>query len=81
MHIIVTDREALQPAESGLTIARVLRDLYGEKFDAARVLNLLASAEAQTAWQTTGDPSKLSDTWSASLEAFGKRRAPYLIYR
>ncbi|QNN21946.1 DUF1343 domain-containing protein [Planctomycetales bacterium ZRK34] len=81
VHIIVTDREALQPVESGLTIARVLRDLYGEKFDAARVLNLLASAEAQTAWQTTGDPSKLSDTWSASLEAFGKRRAPYLIYR
>jgi uncharacterized protein YbbC (DUF1343 family) len=81
VHILVTDREALTPVESGLTIARVLKELYGDKFNAGGVLNLLANAKAHAAWQVTGDPARLSDTWAPALEQFNARRARYLIYR
>lgn len=81
VHLIVTDREALTPVQSGLTIARLLKDLYGEKFNAAGVMNLLANAQAQTEWQVARDPSKLSETWAPALKQFEARRARYLIYR
>jgi len=81
VHLIVTDRNALQPIRTGLTIGWYLRGLFGDRFERDPVLKLLADQDTHETWQTIADPAKLPRTWADHVEAFKSLRRPYLIYR
>ena len=80
VYIIVTDRRAVQPVRSGMTIAWHLNKLFGKTFDLDKVLNLLANRATLTALTQTDDPAKLPAGWAKNLAAFKKVREKYLIY-
>ena len=80
-YLIVTDRNALQPVTSGLSIAWHLRKLFGDEFKIDDVVKLLQSRAALEAMKSSTDPSTLSTTWKGDLESFRKTRAKYLLYR
>jgi uncharacterized protein YbbC (DUF1343 family) len=80
VYILVTDRTALEPVMSGLTMAWTLKKLFGEQFDINTVVRLLQNEQAQAALKTTDDPKTLPRVWSDDLERFKSVRAKYLIY-
>jgi uncharacterized protein YbbC (DUF1343 family) len=80
VYIIVTDRNAVQPVLSGLTMAWHLKDLFGDAFDIARVVNLLQNPDMLEELKRTDDPCKLPPMWQEPLQQFMEKRAEYLIY-
>ncbi len=81
VYIIVTDRNAVQPVRSGLTMAWCLNKLFGEKFQLGKVINLLANADTLAAVRKTEDPATLTQMWKDNLDEFKKMREKYLIYK
>jgi len=80
VHVLVTNRDAVDPVLTGITIVWHLRTLFGEKFDFAKVNNLLANAAAMKAIREAKDPAAVPRVWQGDLEAFRKTRAAYLLY-
>jgi uncharacterized protein YbbC (DUF1343 family) len=80
-YVIVTDREALQPARSGVAIAWHLRKLFGEAFQVDAVARLLHDDAALAAIKSAEDPSKIPEVWARELEEFRAVREKYLIYK
>jgi uncharacterized protein YbbC (DUF1343 family) len=80
VHIMVTDREAVEPVRTGLTLAWQLRRLYGEKFRVAKVLDLLANKQVLDELFRVEDPRQLPLIWKDELESFKKTRQKYLMY-
>ena len=81
VYIIVTDRNAIEPVRSGLTIAWHLKALFGKAFEIDKVINLLANAETLEALKKTDDPARLPEGWVDDVEGFRKIRAKYLMYK
>ncbi len=81
VYIIVTDREALRPVESGLAMAWHLRKLFGEKFNMDNVVRLLQNRRALEALKKTDDPMSLAATWKGDVEQFKSKRSKYLMYQ
>lgn len=81
VHIEIIDRDAIEPARAGLTIAYHLKRLYGDKWKHEPMLKLLANDKAHAAWQTIADPAKLPDTWADDLNRFKQTREKYLLYK
>ena len=80
VYIILTDREALRPVESGLAVAWHLRKLFGDKFNLDNVVRLLQNRRALEALKQTEDPMSLAATWKGELEQFKAKRAKHLMY-
>lgn len=80
IYVLVTQREAIEPVRSGLTIAWHLYRLFGDKFEVDKVGKLLANAEVAQAIKTIGDPSQLPALWQESVHDWKHTRAQYLIY-
>lgn len=80
VHIIVTDRSAVAPARTGLTLAWTLHRLYTGDFRAEAVLTLLANRAVQGAWPAAADPAALAETWAKPLAGFRDDRARHLLY-
>jgi len=80
VRIIVTDRTAVEPVRTGLTIAWELKNLFGSAYQIAGVGKLLANKPTLDALRGTGDPNALPATWKCPLEEFKKRRANHLLY-
>jgi uncharacterized protein YbbC (DUF1343 family)/CubicO group peptidase (beta-lactamase class C family) len=80
VYIIVTDRNACHPVEAGVTIAWTLHTLFGEKFEAKKVENLLANKDGMNAILSADDPSKIPLVWQEPLQQFKRLREKYLIY-
>ena len=80
-YVLVTDREALQPARSGVAIAWHLRKLFGDAFQVDAVARLLHDEATLNAIKTAEDPSKIPDVWQRELEEFKATREKYLIYK
>jgi uncharacterized protein YbbC (DUF1343 family) len=81
VYILVTDRNALEPVRSGLTMAYHLHKLFGDKFEVDKVVRLLQNKNILEAMKKTDDPAKLPALWKDELEAFKKMREKYLIYK
>jgi uncharacterized protein YbbC (DUF1343 family) len=81
VYILVTDRNALQPVRSGLTMAYHLHKLFGDKFEVDKVVRLLQSQKTLDAMKSTDDPAKLPAVWKDELEAFKEIRKKYLMYQ
>src|SRR5690606_31804434 len=80
VYILVTDRNALEPVRSGLTMGWALKHLFGDAFEVDKMLNLTANAEVVAAVKKTDNPETLPELWRDTLAEFKKTREKYLIY-
>ena len=72
--IRVTDRFAARSMRMGLEIAAILRKLYPQQFDAAKLVGLLGNADTLQQIQDGVAPEKIVANWSESLTAFDQVR-------
>jgi len=80
VQIVLTDRTAFDPIETGLAIVRELKGLFGDSFDVDHVDRLLFnSAVLEKVRRSTG-PTSYTPLWRKELDAFMKRRSEYLLY-
>ena len=77
---LVTDRNALQPVRTGVTLAHHLFKIHGDKFEVDKVVRLLQNQETTDALKTT-DPAKVAETWKDDVEQFEALRETHLIYK
>ncbi len=78
--VVVTDRASLQSTRMGIEIAAALAKLYPDKFDVAKMIELVGNA-ATVKRLLDGDlPTAIASSWSGNLAAFRKMRAKYLLY-
>jgi len=81
VHVLVTDRNAMDPVRVGITVAWQLRRLFGDAFEFDKVNNLLANNAALNALRQAADPGAVPAVWQSDLEQFRRIREKYLLYR
>jgi uncharacterized protein YbbC (DUF1343 family) len=83
VRIEITNREAVESFELGLEVACALQKLYPGKIDwklgGARRLN--GSTDVASRIAAGEDPRQIAASYQKGLEAFKKKRQPYLLYR
>jgi uncharacterized protein YbbC (DUF1343 family) len=77
---LVTDRNALEPVRTGVTLAHHLHKIHGDKFEVDKVVRLLQNQEVADALKTE-DPAKVAQMWKDDVEQFEKLREKHLIYK
>ena len=80
VRIILGDRGLCHPVSAGLAIARVVRDLYPERFDLAKINTHLRNHATIDALGRGDTIEKIEGSWRESLREFETRRAKFLIY-
>ncbi len=78
--VILTDRNALQSMRMGMEITSVLLKLYPEKFQPAKMIDLMGNAATIKQLVQSGGPFAIMESWNEGLEGFRNRRAKYLLY-
>lgn len=78
--IIVTERASFRPVASGLEIARQLRRLFGEMWEADGMMRLLAHRRAFEALKAGRSRDEIAATWRGELAGFAETRRKYLMY-
>jgi uncharacterized protein YbbC (DUF1343 family) len=81
VRVIVTDRNAVRPVLSGLTMAWTLERLYEKDYNYDGTLNLLMNKSVRDAVKALPDPSPAAELWREDVERFKALREPYLLYR
>jgi len=76
----VTDRRAVRSMRMGLEVAAILRKLYPNQFDPAKLLSLVGNAETLQKLSAGVPPEAIVQGWSADLETFEKLRRQYFLY-
>ncbi|MBK8913572.1 MAG: DUF1343 domain-containing protein [Phycisphaerales bacterium] len=76
VQVLLTDRDAFDPAIAGLTIVHVLEVLHPQDFDHENVNRLLFNERAIATTATPSDPPP----WKDELTAFESVRGRYLLY-
>jgi uncharacterized protein YbbC (DUF1343 family) len=79
--IRVMDKHAVRSMSMGIEVASVLRELYPEKFDAAKTLVLLGNAETMKQLEANAPAVQIVAGWKADLAAFESMRRKYLLYK
>ena len=79
--IRVMDKRAVRSMSMGIEIASVLKELYPEKFDAAKTLLLLGNAETVKQLEAKAPAEQIVAGWKADLAAFEAMRRKYLLYK
>jgi len=80
VQILLVDRDAFDPLETGLSMARELKNLFGERFDFDHVDRLLFNRAVLEKVRATTGPTSYKPLWQKDLEDFMARRAKYLLY-
>ena len=80
VHVVLSDRNALQSMRMGIEIAAALSKLYPGKFEVGKMMTLLGNAETIKQLQGGRDPASIVNSWTSDLESFRKMRAKYLLY-
>jgi len=80
VQILLVDRDAFDPLETGLSMARELKNLFGERFDFDHVDRLLFNRAVLDKVRATTGPTSYRLLWQKDLEDFVARRAKYLLY-
>lgn len=78
--LLVTDREALNAVQVGLTLAITLWRLYREEWQADRLLALLANQQAFQDILGGREYAEAAQGWADSLADFARLRQKYTIY-
>jgi uncharacterized protein YbbC (DUF1343 family) len=76
----LTDRAALDGPALGVELLAALHRLYPRDFQIERTLGMIGSREILRALKNGDDPRNIKQRWEASLEAFRRVRARYLLY-
>ena len=79
--IRITDRSSVRAMRMGLEIAAVLRKLYPQQFDPAKLLPLVGNADTIQQLQAGVAPEKIVASWSGALVAFDQIRRKYFLYK
>lgn len=80
VRILVTNREALRPVETGLALAQALRRLHPAQWQVSRLNFLLRHpSTADAVVEQLARPAVLPE-WQADADAFARRRAGHLLY-
>ena len=66
---------------TGLEIALVLKKLYPENFDPAKLEELIGNADTVRQLQAGTPAEQIVSSWSADLAAFEQLRRKYLLYK
>jgi uncharacterized protein YbbC (DUF1343 family) len=77
----VTNRRAVRSMQNGLEIALVLKKLYPQQFDAAKLLLLLGNAAAISCIEEGKSAGEIVAGWDRDLKTFQQTRGKYLLYR
>ena len=80
VHIVVTDRNALDAPELGVEIASALHTLYPAQFEMSKLDKLLVNAASAKAIADGIDPRRIAMDWDEGIERFRAARAKYLLY-
>lgn len=80
VHIVLTERNALQSMRMGTEIAAALAKFYPDKFEAARMIFLLGNFDTVKKLQDGRDSADIVASWNSDLEAFQRQRKKYLLY-
>jgi uncharacterized protein YbbC (DUF1343 family) len=79
--IHLTEASAARSMSLGLEIAALLRTLYPEHFDVAKLLLLLGNAETVRQLQEGVSAQQIIAGWSKDLQAFEQVRRKYFLYK
>ena len=77
----ITERGAVRSMRMGLEIADVLRKLYPQQFDPAKLITLVGNADTVQQLVSGVSPEKIVAGWSGDLAAFDQIRRKYFLYR
>ena len=80
VQIVLVDRDAFDPIETGLSIVRELKDLFSGAFDVNRVNRLLVNEALLERVKTTTGPTVYSHLWQKDMAEFKVRRQRFLLY-
>ena len=79
--MFITDRNRLKPVDVGISIALVLQRLYPNEYAVNKPINLLTSKPTLEAIKRGDSLIAIKQSWAADLDAFKKRREPFLLYK
>jgi uncharacterized protein YbbC (DUF1343 family) len=80
VNIIITNRSRFRPLRTGLEIARRLRRLYPETWQAADYSRLLGNDAVLQALLQGNTTAEIESLCQKELAAFLRRRSPFLLY-
>jgi uncharacterized protein YbbC (DUF1343 family) len=80
LHITLVDRNVLDVPEMGVELLSALHRLYPKEFNLAKAARLVANVNTMLAIENNEDPHAIAASWTPDLDAFRKRREPYLLY-
>jgi uncharacterized protein YbbC (DUF1343 family)/CubicO group peptidase (beta-lactamase class C family) len=81
VNIVITDRDALNAVDVGITLASTLQRLYPNEFALDKVQHLLQYPPAIEAIKAGKSLAAIKQSWTSDLEEFKKRREKFLIYK
>ena len=79
--IRITDRQAVRAMRTGLEIALVLKKLYPENFDPAKLEQLVGNADTIRQLLAGTPAEQIVSSWSADLASFDQIRRKYFLYK
>ena len=80
VHVITTDRALLDSPELGIELLSTLHRLYPAQFQLAKAMRLVANQTTLDALARGDDPRTVASGWKSALDAFKRRRQPFLLY-
>jgi len=80
VQILLVDRDAFEPVESGLSIVRELNNLYSGQFEIDKVDNLLFNKAVLEEVKASSTARTYAELWRADQAEFMRMRAGYLLY-
>jgi len=81
VYILVTDRDALNAVDVGVTLALTLQRHYPNDFALEKVGRLLQHETTIAAIQAGNSLAEIKKLWAEDLEDFKKRRERFIIYQ
>ena len=79
--IRIADRAAVRSLRLEIEIATILKKMYPEQFDVAKLITLTGNAETIRQLQDGVAPERIVESWSEDLKAFDQVRRKYFIYK
>jgi uncharacterized protein YbbC (DUF1343 family) len=80
VRVVLTNRNSLEPMRMGIDVASALKKLYPDKFDPAKMVELVGNEATIQHLQEGEVPAAIVASWDKDLEEFRKIRATYLLY-
>lgn len=78
--ITITNRRSFRSMRTGLEIANVLHRLYPERFQLAKIIELLGSQSTLDRLERGDAPAEIVAGWSGEISQFRGTREKYLLY-